>query len=78
MTVVYVEEEPFGRTMCSWAIALLAMLSILVGVGKLLLGPRGFGLGLIAIGALCMVWTIRRVQQDCANDVDEPDFLHNK
>ena len=78
MTVVYFEEEPFGRTMCSWAIALLAMLSILVGVGKLLLGPRGFGLGLIAIGALCMVWTIRRVQQDCANDVDEPDFLHNK
>lgn len=78
MTVVYVEEEPFGRTMCSWAIALFAMLSILVGVGKLLLGPRGFGLGLIAIGALCMVWTIRRVQQDCANDVDDPDFLHNK
>ncbi|MDG1241009.1 MAG: hypothetical protein P8R37_00940 [Opitutae bacterium] len=78
MTVVYVEEEPIGRTLCSWAIALFAMLSILVGVGKLLLGPRGFGLGLIAVGAVFLVWTIRRIQQDCANDVDEPDFLHNK
>ena len=78
MTVVYVEEEPFGRTMCSWAIALFAMLSILVGVGKLLLGPRGLGLGLVVVGAICLLWTIRRVQKDCANDVDEPDFLHNK
>ena len=78
MTVVYIEEEPFGRTMCSWAIALFAMLSILVGVGKLLLGPRGLGLGLIVVGTVCLVWTIRRVQKDCANDVDEPDFLHNK
>ena len=78
MTVVYIEEEPFGRTMCSWAIALFAMLSILVGVGKILLGPRALGLGLIVVGAGCLVWTIRRIQKDCANDVDEPDFLHNK
>ena len=73
MTVVYVEEEPFGRTMFSWAISLLAMLMVLVGVGKLLLGPRGFGLGLIALGAVCLFWTIRRIQKDCANDIDEPD-----
>jgi len=78
MTVVYIEEEPIGRTLYSWAISLVAMLSILFGVGKLLLGPRGLGLGLVVVGAACLVWTIRRVQKDCENDVDEPDFLHNK
>jgi SSS family solute:Na+ symporter len=78
MTVVYIEEEPIGRTLYSWAISLVAMLSILFGVGKLLLGPRGLGLGLVVVGAVCLVWTIRRVQKDCENDVDEPDFLHNK
>ena len=54
------------------------MLSILYGVGKLLLGPRDIGIGLIVVGVVCLVWSIRRIQKDCANDVDEPDFLSNK
>ncbi|CAA6679911.1 MULTISPECIES: sodium:solute symporter family transporter [unclassified Lentimonas] len=78
MTVVYIEEEPIGRTLWSWVISLVSMLCILYGVGKLLLGPREIGLGLIVVGVVCLVWSIRRIQKDCANDVDEPDFLSNK
>ena len=75
MTVVYVEEEPLGRTLCSWAIGLVTLLSALVGVGKLLLGPRGLGLGLMVVAVVGTIWTIRRIRQDCANDVAQPDFL---
>ena len=75
MTVVYVEEEPIGRTLCSWAIGLVTLLSVLFGVGKLLLGPRGLGLGLLVVAVIGTIWTIRRIREDCANDVDEPDFL---
>jgi len=78
MTVVYIEEEPLGRTLLSWAIGLVSMISILVGVGKLLLGPRPLGLALLVLGAACVYWSIRRIQKDCENDVDEPDFLGNK
>lgn len=78
MEVVYLEEEPIGRTLCSWAIGLTAMVSIMMGVGKLLLGPRDLGLGLIVLGVSCFIWTVLRIRKDCANDVNEPDFLSNK
>jgi len=72
---VYVEEEPLGRTLCSWAIGLVTLLSGLFGVGKLLLGPRDLGLGLMVVAVVGTIWTIRRIRQDCANDVAQPDFL---
>ena len=75
METVYVEQEPLGRTLISWAIALVAVISLLVGTGKLLLGSPLFGLVLILIGAVAVVLTIRRISQDCVGDVDQSDFL---
>lgn len=71
----YVVEEDFPRTLVSWAIATVAVLSALVGVGWLLLGPRLPGVGMVALSAITTVISLRRIQQDCANDKDEPDFL---
>ncbi len=75
MQVVYVEQEPIGRTLVSWAIALVAIISLLVGVGKLLLGAAPFGLALLVLGGVSLYVTILRIRKDCAGDVDEGDFL---
>ena len=77
MNVVYVEPEPLGRTLISWALALTAIISGLVGIGKLLLGSLLFGFGLLALAALALAVTIQRIRRDCAGDVDEGDFLES-
>ena len=77
MNVVYVEPEPLGRTLISWALALTAIISGLVGIGKLLLGSLLFGFGLLALAALALAVTIQRIRRDCAGDADEGDFLES-
>lgn len=69
----YSVQEPLLRTMISWAIAGLGVSSILFGVGKLLLGPRSLGLGLMVIGLLAIAETIRRIRYDCREDRHELD-----
>lgn len=75
MECVYIEREPIGRTLVSWSIGLVAIISLLVGTGKLLLGEPLFGCGLLALGVVGIVMTILRIRKDCENDVDEGDFL---
>ncbi len=75
MNVVYVEQEPLGRTLCSWAIAMTAVIGILVGVGKLLLGEPVFGLVMLVIGGVALRVTLLRIRQDTKDDVNQPDFL---
>lgn len=77
MQCVYVEQEPIGRTLISWAIGLIAVISLLVGTGKLLLGAPLLGCGLLVIGAISIVLTVVRIRKDCENDVDEGDFLQH-
>jgi Na+/proline symporter len=71
----YTVEETFPRTLGSWAITTIAVLSALVGVGRLLLGPRWIGLGLIVVCAIASLITLRRIREDCANDKEHADFL---
>ena len=71
----YVVEETFPRTLVSWAICTIAVLAALVGVGRLLLGPRWIGLGLIVISVITTFISLRRIREDCANDKDYSDFL---
>ena len=76
MEVVYVEQEPLGRTMLSWALGLVSVVSLLVGCGKFLLGSPLTGLVLLGVGAVTLALTLRRIRQDCAGDVEQEDFLH--
>ncbi|MDC0497458.1 Na+:solute symporter [bacterium] len=73
LDVPYQPEEPFVRTMISWAISGTAITCILFGVGKLLLGPRGLGLILVVIGMAALLETIRRIRYDCRDDKHEVD-----
>lgn len=73
LDVPYKTEEPFVRTMTSWAISGIAVTCLLFGVGKLLLGPRGFGLFLVVIGVVALLETIRRIRYDCRDDKHEVD-----
>ena len=75
MNAVYVEQEPLGRTLLSWAIAVVAVVSILVAVGKLLLGEPVLGMILLVVGGGALWWTLQRIRQDTRNDVNQPDFL---
>lgn len=75
MTLVYVEQEPIGRTLVSWLIALIGVISLLVGTGKLLLGSSLMGLGLLVLGLLGIVLTAVRVRKDCSEDIAQGNFL---
>ena len=68
-------EETFPRTLVSWAIATIAVLATLVGVGRLLLGPRWFGLVMIVVAAVAAYISLQRIRHDCAHDIEQPDFL---
>ncbi len=71
----YSTGEPPGRTLVSWVLATISVTALLFGTGKLLLGPRWFGVCLLLVGLVTLVMTIRRIRQDCAGDHEEPDFL---
>lgn len=75
MNAVYVEQEPLGRTLVSWAIAMTAVIGILTGVGKLLLGDPAFGAGVLVIGLIALRITLLRIRKDTEQDVNQPDFL---
>ena len=70
METAYVEPEPLGRTLVSWALALAAVLCLLFGIGKLLLGSPLAGLVLLVAGAAGVLLTLRRIREDCAGDVE--------
>lgn len=67
----YTVQEPLGRTLVSWLIAGLGVSCTLFGIGKLLLGPRELGVGLLAVGVTCLFLTIQRIRYDCRNDRHE-------
>ncbi len=69
----YIEPEPIGRTLISWCIGLVGVTTILIGTGKLILGPRLLGLAFLVLGTLAMYVTIRRIQKDCAGDIAHPE-----
>ena len=71
----YTVEESFSRTLMSWAITTIAVITALVGVGRLLLGPRWVGLALVVVSVITTLISLRRIREDCANDKDHADFL---
>ena len=58
--------EGLGRTLVSWAIVTLCVLTLLCGIGQVLLGGPLIGVGCLVGFALTLWRTIRRINQDTA------------
>lgn len=58
--------EGLGRTLVSWAIATLCVLTLLFGIGQVLLGGPLIGAGCLVVFAITLWLTIRRINQDTA------------
>ena len=68
MDCEYVEHESLMRTFVSWLIACVAMCAMIFGMGKLLFGAPMLGVMLLLVSAFTLWITIRRVNQDFADD----------
>ena len=58
------ENESFGRTLLSWAIAFACVYALMYGIGKILLGSVLTGLGCLAVFIITLWLTVRRINRD--------------
>ncbi len=66
----YHPPETLGRILVSWLLALTAIASLVFAIGKLLLGSPGLGLVWLAIFAVSLWLTVRRINQDFEHEKD--------
>ena len=59
--------ETFRRTLLSWCIGMVMVLSLLCGVGEMILGSAAVGVGCLLVSALSLWWLLRRFQEDYVN-----------
>jgi hypothetical protein len=60
----YDAVEDFGRTMLSWVIGMVMVLSLLYGVGQLIIGSTVLGIGCLVLSVLTLWWTLARLKED--------------
>lgn len=65
----YDEVESFGRTMFSWLIGVVMVLSFIFGIGELIIGKTWLGSASLVLSVATLVWTIARFQQDYAHEL---------
>jgi hypothetical protein len=65
----YEPVETFGRTLFSWCIGMVMVLSLICGIGEMILGSAFVGLGGLVIFALTLWWTLRRFQEDYEQEI---------
>ncbi len=65
----YEPVETFGRTLFSWCIGMVMVLSLICGIGEMILGSAVVGLGGLVIFALTLWWTLRRFQEDYEQEI---------
>jgi len=71
--------EKIGRTLISWAIAVVCIFSFIFGVGKLLLGSPKIGLINLVVFVVTLYITVRRINKDYSlSDGKEPEFDNTK
>jgi SSS family solute:Na+ symporter len=56
--------ESFGRTVVSWLIGMAMVLSLICGVGELILGKPLLGIACLGISAATLYWTLLRFRRD--------------
>jgi Na+/proline symporter len=72
LNIEYQEHESFTRTIVSWILAVASVGSVIFGIGKLLLGQPKMGLFWIGLFCLCLWLTVRRINEDFADDLSAP------
>ena len=60
----YEPIETFRRTLLSWCIGMVMVLSLIFGIGEMILGSAAFGIGCLVVSALSLWWSLRRFQED--------------
>lgn len=58
------EIESIGRTLASWAIGLVAVVSLLLGIGELLIGDSRTGVAGVIIFCITACWSVKRIRKD--------------
>lgn len=64
----YDSVESFGRTMISWFIGMVMVLSLIYGIGELILGEIAVGISCLALAIATLWWTLIRFKQDYASE----------
>lgn len=64
MSTPYQPAETLGHTFFSWLLVMACVFSVLVGIGKVLLGQPRLGWVLIGLFVVLLFWIIRRTQRD--------------
>jgi len=60
----YQEAETLGRTLVSWFAAAACMVTMIFGIGKLLLGAPLWGAINLAVSIALLFWIIARINAD--------------
>ena len=71
MECEYHAPETFGRTMLSWALAVISVGSLVFAIGKLLLGEPLLGLGCVVVFVVSTVWVVMRIRDDFEHEQEE-------
>ncbi len=65
----YDPVESFGRTMVSWLIGMVMVLSLLCGIGELILGETAIGIACLTLATATLWWTLARFQEDSDSEI---------
>ena len=65
----YDPVESFGRTMLSWFIGMVMVLSLIYGIGELIIGKTSLGIACLVVSLLTLIWTLVRFKQDYEHEL---------
>ncbi|MFC1763309.1 hypothetical protein ACFL6U_14675 [Planctomycetota bacterium] len=66
------ETESLGRTLVSWILACVSVMSLVFAIGKLLLGEPLVGLVNLGIFVVSTIWVVKRMNDDFKHECSEP------
>jgi solute:Na+ symporter, SSS family len=73
--IEYAQVETPGRTLVSWAMLVISVLSLMIGIGKLILGPTWLGWLCLAVFGITLAVTLIRIRKDFSTETEAPKQL---
>jgi TM2 domain-containing membrane protein YozV len=55
--------------MVSWAIGMAMVLSLIYGIGQLIIGQTSLGIACLLVSLLTLIWTLVRFKQDYGHEL---------